>query len=116
MRLMLPLGFAAALGVAAPAFAHHGWGSYDADNPMTLQGVIEGAVLQNPHGEMTIQLEGEPWLVTLAPLSRMNARGATVEIVADGAEVVAYGYPRRDGTKEIRAEWIEVDGQRFELR
>jgi hypothetical protein len=116
MRLLLPVAVAAVVAVVAPAIAHHGWGSYDADNPMTLEGSIEGAVLQNPHGEMTIALEGEPWLVTLAPLSRMNARGATADIVKDGAEVVAYGYPRRDGTKEIRAEWIEVGGQRFELR
>ena len=116
MHLALPLALAATLAVALPAAAHHGWGSYDADNPMTLEGVIDGAVLQNPHGEMTIALEGEPWLVTLAPLSRMNARGATADIVTDGAEVVAFGYPRRDGAKEIRAEWIEVGGQRFELR
>jgi hypothetical protein len=118
MRLKFVLPFVAGLAAALtlPAAAHHGWGSYDADNPMTLEGTIDGAVLQNPHGEMTIALEGEPWLVTLAPLSRMNTRGATADIVKDGAMVVAYGYPRRDGTKEIRAEWIEVGGQRFELR
>jgi len=114
MRSILAL--AAAIALAAPAAAHHGWGSYDANNPMTLEGVIEGAVLQNPHGEMTIALEGERWLITLAPLSRMNARGATPDIVKDGEMVIAYGYPKRDGTKEIRAEWIEIGGQHFELR
>lgn len=114
MRLVLSLAAAAALVV--PAAAHHGWGSYDADNPMTIEGTVEGAVLQNPHGEMFIALEGEDWLITLAPLSRMNARGATADIVHDGATIVAYGYPKRDGTPEIRAEWIEVGGQRFELR
>jgi hypothetical protein len=102
--------------IAIPASAHHGWGSYDADNPMTIEGVIDEIALQNPHGEMTLKLEGEDWLVTLAPLSRMNARGATAEILRAGASIRAYGYPRRDGTREIRAEWIEVDGQRFQLR
>jgi hypothetical protein len=117
MRLRIILPFVAGLAAAVvPATAHHGWGSYDADNPMTLEGVMESAMLQNPHGEMTIALEGEPWLITLAPLSRMNARGATADIVKDGEVVIAYGYPKRDGTKEIRAEWIEVGGQRFELR
>lgn len=114
MRIVPAIAVIVALTV--PAFAHHGWGSYDADNPLTLTGAIEGAVLQNPHGEMTLQHEGEPWLVTLAPLSRMNARGATADIVRDGAAVTAFGYPKRDGTKEIRAEWIEIDGQRFQLR
>jgi diacylglycerol kinase (ATP) len=53
---------------------------------------------------------------TLAPLSRMNARGATAEILRAGTPITAYGYPTRDGTREIRAEWIEVSGQRFQLR
>jgi hypothetical protein len=56
------------------------------------------------------------WHVTLAPPSRMNARGATAEIVTQGATITAYGYPRRDGTKEIRAEWIEIGGTRYQLR
>ena len=108
--------FLLSLFLALPVSAHHGWGSYDADNPMTIAGVIDAIALQNPHGEMTLTLEGEDWLITLAPLSRMNARGATAEILRAGAPIKAYGYPKRDGTREIRAEWIEVDGQRFQLR
>jgi hypothetical protein len=108
--------FAVILAFALPAIAHHGWGSYDAENPMTIEGTIEALALENPHGEMTVQLVGAPWLITLAPLSRMNARGATADIVQAGKTVTAYGYPKRDGTPEIRAEWIEIDGNRYELR
>jgi hypothetical protein len=54
--------------------------------------------------------------VTLAPQSRMIRRGATQEIVVKGREITAYGYPKRDGTPEMRAEWIEIDGKRYELR
>jgi hypothetical protein len=103
-------------GLAIPAAAHHGWGSYDADNPVTIEGAIEDIALQNPHGEMFLPYQDEIWLVTLAPLSRMNARGATEDVLQPGVMVTAYGYPRRDGTPEIRAEWVEVDGQRFQLR
>jgi hypothetical protein len=46
----------------------------------------------------------------------MNARGATAEVVKTGVEVKAFGYPRKDGTKEIRAEWIEIGGTRYQLR
>jgi hypothetical protein len=105
-----------AAGMTAPAVAHHGWGSYDADNPLTIQGEVVEITLQNPHGEMIVPLAGEPWLVTLAPLSRMNVRGATQSVLQPGTAVTAYGYPKRDGTPEIRAEWVEVDGQRYELR
>lgn len=112
----LVLGLGLLVLAAAPATAHHGWGSYDADNPITMQGAILSIALQNPHGEMTLEHEGATWLVTLAPLTRMNARGATGDILSEGVTVTAYGYPKRDGTPEIRAEWVEVNGQRFQLR
>jgi hypothetical protein len=114
MRIALAL--MAALLIVLPVAAHHGWGSYDADSPMTIAGAIKTLKLENPHGEMTVEHEGADWLITLAPLSRMNTRGATAELVKVGETVVAYGYPKRDGTKEIRAEWIELNGQRFQLR
>jgi hypothetical protein len=104
------------LAVAAPAAAHHGWGSYDSDKPMTIAGQIRAISLQNPHGEMTVVHDGRPWLITLAPLTRMNSRGATADILPVGNAITAYGYPKRDGTPEIRAEWIEAGGKRFQLR
>jgi hypothetical protein len=102
--------------LSLPAVAHHGWGSYDATKPMTISATIDQLTIGNPHGIMMLSHEGEMWHVTLAPLSRMNARGATADIVKQGAATTAYGYPKRDGTKEIRAEWIEIDGKRYELR
>lgn len=106
---------AAALTVLS-AFAHHGWGSYDAEKSMTVEAVIEMVTLSNPHGMMMLTTSGRHWEITLAPLSRMQARGATADIVAKGKTIKAYGYPKRDGTPEMRAEWIEVGGKRFELR
>jgi hypothetical protein len=102
--------------MTAPALGHHGWGSYDADKPLMLKGPIESISLQNPHGQMNLPNAGASWVVTLAPLSRMNARGATSKTLRPGVIAVAYGYPKRDGSREIRAEWIEVNGQRFQLR
>jgi hypothetical protein len=114
MRLVLSLLAAAA--VAFPAAAHHGWGSYDADAPMTIEGPIEAIAIGNPHGEMVVAHEGRPWVITLAPLSRMRARGATEEALRPGTPVRAFGYPQRDGRAEIRAEWIEAGGRRYGLR
>lgn len=115
MRFIHAVG-ALALVVPASSLAHHGWGSYDANKPMTVQAVIEDVALSNPHGMLMLTSNGRRWEVTLAPLSRMQARGATADIVAKGKRVTAYGYPKRDGTPEMRAEWIEIDGKRFELR
>jgi hypothetical protein len=116
MRRRTLLALLALAASAAPAAAHHGWGSYDAEKPLTLAGTIDEVTIANPHGMMMLTVDGVMWHVTLAPPSRMNARGATAEIVRKGAEVTAYGYPKRDGSKEIRAEWIEIGGQRFQLR
>jgi hypothetical protein len=116
MQRRLLLGLLALPALALPAIAHHGWGSYDADNPMTLTAVIEDVSISNPHGMMMLTVEGGKWEITLAPPSRMNARGATAEVVKTGVEVKAFGYPRKDGTKEIRAEWIEIGGTRYQLR
>ena len=99
-----------------PAQAHHGWGSYDATKPLTISANIEQVTIGNPHGDLMLTYNGEMWHVTLAPLSRMNARGATADIVKQGAAITVYGYPKRDGTKEMRAEWIEIDGKRYPLR
>lgn len=107
---------AALLLAAVPAAAHHGWGSYDAANPITITAEIEQVSLANPHGMVMLTHEGKAWEVTLAPLSRMRARGATAELVALGKQITAYGYPKRDGSPEMRAEWIEIDGTRIKLR
>jgi urocanate hydratase len=45
---------------------------------------------------------GKHWEITLAPLSRMQSRGATAAVVVKGNTVKAHGYPKRDGTPEMR--------------
>jgi hypothetical protein len=107
---------AALMLLSIPATAHHGWGSYDASHPMTITASIEQVSLGNPHGMLMLTQDGKMWHITLAPQSRMQRRGATAELVAVGKQVTAYGYPKRDGTAEIRAEWIEIDGKRIQLR
>ena len=54
--------------------------------------------------------------MTLAPVSRMQSRGAPPELVAVGKTVAAYGYPSTVEKDEMRAERITVDGKTVELR
>jgi hypothetical protein len=37
------------------AFAHHGWGSYDANKPLTVTGPILTSKFENPHATITVQ-------------------------------------------------------------
>jgi hypothetical protein len=46
----------------------------------------------------------------------MEARGLTRAMVASGKPVTMVGYPRRDGTAEMRIETIVAGGKTIELR
>jgi hypothetical protein len=107
---------AAVSAIAAAAYAHHGWGSYDAANPVTVAGPIQALKFENPHAEITVKGADKVWTVTLAPTSRMTSRGASANVVAVGKAVSAYGYPSTVQKDEMRAERITVDGKTYELR
>jgi hypothetical protein len=104
------------LGLAGPAAAHHGWGSYDAANPVTVTGPILTSKYENPHATLTVRGSDKVWTVTLAPTSRMSSRGALMQVVAAGKTISAYGYPSTTEKDEMRAERITVDGKTYEMR
>jgi len=113
-RFLLGLVLMATSG--ASVFAHHGWGSYDASKPITVTGPIETSKYENPHATITVKAAGKVWTVTLAPVSRMQSRGASPELVGVGKTVTAYGYPSTVERDEMRAERITVDGKTVEMR
>jgi hypothetical protein len=116
-RFVLPAAvLAGACALAAAASAHHGWGSYDAANPVTVTGPIQTLKFENPHAEIKVKASDKVWTVTLAPTFRMTSRGASAEVVAVGKTVQAYGYPSTVDRSEMRAERITVDGKTYELR
>src|SRR3954471_23274418 len=101
-RTFAVLGTFALLGGAA--YAHHGWGSYDAAHPVTITGPIQTLKYENPHALITVKGTDKTWTVTLAPTSRMDSRGANAKVVAVGHTVQAYGYPSTVEKDEMRAE------------
>jgi hypothetical protein len=117
-RITILAGAAAAvilLGIAV-AGAHHDWGSHCADNPVTVEGAITKLDFQNPHATIRLKGPDKEWTVTLAPVSRMNARGAVESKVAVGQSISAYGYPSKVQPDEMRAEWIKAGGETYQLR
>ena len=102
--------------LAGAAYAHHGWGSYDAAHPVTVTGPILQSKYENPHATLTVRGSDKQWTVTLAPTSRMTSRGATADVVAAGKTVSAYGYPSTVEKDEMRAERITIDGKTYEMR
>ena len=51
------------LALAGPAIAHHGWGSYDARNPITVTGPIVTSKFENPHASITVRASDKVWTV-----------------------------------------------------
>jgi hypothetical protein len=112
----LLLALALTIGSATSVLAHHGWGSYDTSKPITVEGPIQTLKYENPHATITVKASDKVWTVTLAPVSRMQVRGAAAEFVAIGRTVTAYGYPSTAEKDEMRAERITVDGKTVEMR
>jgi hypothetical protein len=106
----------AALFVAASAFAHHGWGEYDANQPLQLTGTIQESGYEHPHGFVKLKTENKTWVVVLAPPSRMENRGLHKEMLAPGNQASVVGFPNRNKPDEMRAERIIINGKTTELR
>lgn len=53
------LVLAAPLGLALPAWAHHGWSSFDQGRPLYLAGRAAQVAWRNPHVELQLELPSE---------------------------------------------------------
>lgn len=117
MSPFIKLALAGTLAAApAAVWAHHGWSSYNEADPVTLSGPLKDVVWGNPHGTAKMTWQDKEWDVVLAPVSRMTARGLTLDEIDDGQRVTLTGYVRRDGTAEMRIERITVGEKTVELR
>jgi hypothetical protein len=106
----------AAVMLSSAAFAHHGWSSYDASKTLTIDTTLTDLSWGNPHGQAKTRYKGKTWDVILAPVSRMESRGLTKEMVAPKKKIRLVGYARSDGTPEMRIERVIVGGKTIELR
>ncbi len=73
-----------ALLAARPAFAHHGWSSFDQKRPIYLEGRIARVSWRNPHAELDLELS-QPMVLPADLASRsVPAQSAPV----DGAAIL----------------------------
>lgn len=117
-RLFFAIAAFAVIGIGLherQAEAHHGWSSYESE-ARTLVGPVTALSYANPHGTIEMTAEGKAYRVILAPVSRMNSRGLSAEMLAVGTQVTVVGYVKRDDPGEVRAESISVGGKTVELR
>ena len=98
------------------ASAHHGWSEYDSTQELTLTGTITESGYEHPHGHIKLKTADKTWIAVLAPPSRMENRGLTPAMIANGTTVTVVGYPNKNKPEEMRAERITSGGRTVELR
>jgi hypothetical protein len=70
---------AGSLGLALPAWAHHGWSSFDQDRPLYLEGRATKVVWRNPHGELELELPENPTLPADLKQRALPSQSAAVD-------------------------------------
>ena len=105
----------AALALAAPSAAHHGWAGYE-DAEFSLTGVVERANLGGPHGLLRVRAGRAVWDVVLAPPTRNQRAGLSAANVRRGTRVTARGHRHRDHRRlEMKTERLQVGARIFDL-
>ena len=95
---------------------HHGWTEYNQNKVIDYKGIVQELVYENPHATMKVKQNKKIWTVILAPISRMEARGVTGDMLKKGATVQVVGYQHKSIKDEMRAERIIINGNKYELR
>ncbi|HRP24774.1 MAG TPA: DUF6152 family protein [Thauera sp.] len=97
------------------ARAHHGWGWASAE-VSEISGVITAVRLGNPHGEITLDVNGERWVVEVGQPWRNERAGLSDALLSVGRSVTAHGHrSARPGERLLKANWLMIDGQRHVL-
>lgn len=104
-----------ALAWAQFAAAHHGW-RWATDEEFELTGAIVAARLGNPHGELTLDVDGERWIAEIGQPWRNRNAGLDDALLAPGRVVTIHGHrSARDGERLMKAERVVIDGKSYNL-
>jgi hypothetical protein len=71
--------FFPAAAVAMPAFAHHGWSSFDLQAPIYLEGKAANVKWANPHTELVLELASPLQVPADLPKRSVPAQTASVD-------------------------------------
>src|SRR5262245_6251872 len=106
------IGVAAALGLAAPVWAHHSpLAQFDLNNPVTLKGTLTKIDWSNPHAWIYLNVKNadgktQEWRVEAGSPLRMEKRGLEKGFFQPGAEVIIGGFSARDKSTNTVAGWV----------
>ena len=124
MSLKSLLGaFGAGLCVAvAPLLAHHAFSAeFDANQPVTLRGVVTKIEMVNPHGWIHIDVKGPDgkitsWAIETGGPNALARRGIKKDFLPYGQEVIVTGYRAKDMSFTAAGDNVKFpDGRSFSV-
>lgn len=111
------IAFALVVGLlgAQVAVAHHGW-AWTSDEEFELTGKIVAVRLGNPHGELTVEADGQRWIVEVGQPWRNERAGLRDDLLSIGRELTAHGHRSSDPDQRLmKAERIVIEGKSYNL-
>ena len=106
---------AAALLLPSVALAHHGWNWTTGEN-IELTGTIRAVSLGNPHGELTLDVDGTLWTVEVGQPWRNSQAGLKDGDLAEGVVLTVSGEPSANPEEKVlKVERLWIDGAEYEL-
>jgi Family of unknown function (DUF6152) len=105
------------LGTAAvgSATAHHGW-AWAEDGNSELTGVIQSAKLGNPHGVLTLVVDGAQWTVEVGQPWRNERAGLHDSMLVKGVKLTVAGHKAANPKQRVfKAERVFINGKKFDL-
>jgi hypothetical protein len=109
------LALVAGTFLAPGAWAHHGWG-WATEEEFELTGTITHVRLGNPHGEVTLEVDGERWVVEVGQPWRNARAGLREELLRVGQVMTAHGHrSSKEGERVMKAERVVIEGQHYHL-
>ncbi|WP_416899453.1 MAG: DUF6152 family protein [Minwuia sp.] len=104
-----------ALFATGAALAHHGW-AWTTGGNIEVFGVITKAELGNPHGVLTLDVEGETWTAEVGQPWRNERAGLKDSDFAVGNEIKLIGEPAANiEDKLIKVERLYIGEKLYEL-
>lgn len=95
LLLLLAIGYA-----PSAAWAHHGW-SWASDEQIELSGTITDVSLGNPHGELTLNVDGTAWTVEVGQPWRNQRAGLQESDLTEGVEIRVLGAPSANPDEKL---------------
>ncbi len=111
----LAYAFGVAVMCAMPLHAHHGW-QWAEGQSSDIMGKITAARLGNPHGTLTLDVNGQSWTIEVGQPWRNHRAGLKDEmLVKDVSLTIRGNKSARKGERLMKAIRVIIDGKTYDL-